>query len=250
MTSKLAQQQIELWWNEGLRPSVSDIVLLNNLGLRVERGSDMFSFSACPRIAFLGDNILREPTIAKRIWIDEVQRLFADTLETKIYILAYALGTDDSELPSLTDKKKIQDGVLKFRDDVLLKFTDTQIIAAVEYVINGLKPDLELPENENVSDEELKRKRDLAEVYEIPTHDDSIAKQILLQALAAKIPAEAAKYALLEDLERMVMVAAMRDGADILKNEHTKAAGKFYMASGRIHERLVAEKKKNEETKK
>jgi hypothetical protein len=107
MTSKIAQQQIELWWSEGLKPAFKDIILLNNLGLQIERGSDMFSFSACPRIAFLGENILREPTVAKRIWIDEVQRLFSDTLETKIYILAYALGTSDDELPSLTDKKKI-----------------------------------------------------------------------------------------------------------------------------------------------
>lgn len=95
MTSKMAQQQIELWWKEGLKPTVEDIVLLNNLGLQIEKGSDMFSFSACPRIAFLGDNILREPTVAKRLWLDEVQRLFSDSVETKIYVIAYTLGTPD-----------------------------------------------------------------------------------------------------------------------------------------------------------
>jgi len=85
----------------------------------------MFSFSACPRIAFLGDNILREPTVAKRIWLDEVQRLFADTFETKIYVIAYTLGTSDDELPAVNDKKLIQKKVLKFRDEVLMKCTDT-----------------------------------------------------------------------------------------------------------------------------
>lgn len=40
------------------------------------------------------------------------------------------------------------------------------------------------------------------------------------------------------------MVAAMNEGADILKNEHTKAAGRFYMAAGRIHERLIKEANK------
>lgn len=49
---------------------------------------------------------------------------------------------------------------------------------------------------------------------------------------------------MLDDLERMVLVAAMNEGADIVKNEHTKAAGRFYMAAGRIHERLVKEAKK------
>lgn len=95
MTSKLAKQQIEMWQKEGLKPTVDDIVLLNNLGLQIERGSDMFSFSACPRVAFLGDNILREPTVAKRLWLDEVKRLFADTVETTVYVVAYTLGTPD-----------------------------------------------------------------------------------------------------------------------------------------------------------
>ncbi len=95
MTSKLAKSQIEEWWREGLKPTVDDIILINNLGLEVERGSDMFSFSACPRLAFLGDNILREPTVAKRLWIDEAQRLFANTLESRVYVLTYALGTPD-----------------------------------------------------------------------------------------------------------------------------------------------------------
>lgn len=242
MTSKIAEQQIQAWWKEGLKPTVEDIVLVNNLGLQIERGSDMFSFSACPRIAFLGDIMLREPVIAKRIWIDEVSRLFSDTMETKIYVLAYALGTPDNELPSITDKKKIQKGIVKFRDDVLMKFTDTQILAAIDYVLNGTKPDLELPPD--ASEEKKDEVKKLREIYDVPTEDHSLAKQLLLQALAAKVPAEVANYALVEDLERMVLVAAMTEGADVLKNEHTKASGRFYVAVGRIHERLVKEAKK------
>lgn len=242
MTSKIAEQQIQAWWKEGLKPTVEDIVLVNNLGLQIERGSDMFSFSACPRIAFLGDIMLREPVIAKRIWIDEVSRLFSDTMETKIYVLAYALGTPDNELPSITDKKKIQKGIVKFRDDVLMKFTDTQILAAIDYVLNGTKPDLELPPD--ASEEKKEEVKKLREIYDVPTEDHSLAKQLLLQALAAKVPAEVANYALVEDLERMVLVAAMTEGADVLKNEHTKASGRFYVAVGRIHERLVKEAKK------
>jgi len=242
MTSRLAEQQVQQWWREGLKPTVADIVLMNDLGLKVERGSDMFAFSACPRVAFLGDTIIREPTVAKRVWIDEAAQLFSDTTETKIYVMAYALGTPDGELPSLSDKKRIAEGVVKFRDEVLLKYTDTQIVAAIDYALNGNKPDLELPPG--ADEAEKAEAESLAEVYDVPTEDHSIAKQILLQALAAKIPAEAAEYALLEDLERMVMVAAMHDGADILKNEHTKAAGRFYMAAGRIHERLAGEAEK------
>jgi len=115
-------------------------------------------------------------------------------------------------------------------------------LAAIDYVLNGRKPDLDIPEG--AEEEQKKEAQSLAEVYDVPAEDHSVAKQLLLQALSSKIPAEAANYALLEDLERMVLVAAMNDGIDVLKNEHTKAAGRFYMAAGRIHERLVNEAKK------
>lgn len=131
---------------------------------------------------------------------------------------------------------------MKYRDEVLVKFTDTQVVAAVDYVLNGLKPDLDIPES--ASEEEKKEAESLEQIYDVPTEDHSLAKQLLLQALAAKLPAEAAEYALLDDLERMVLVAAMSEGADIVKNEHTKAAARFYMAAGRIHERLAKEVKK------
>lgn len=65
---------------------------------------------------------------------------------------------------------------------------------------------------------------------------------MFLQAITEGMDADVAKYTLLEDLDRMVMVAAMNDGKDMLKSEHTKNAGKFYAASGRIHERLMREK--------
>ena len=40
----------------------------------------------------------------------------------------------------------------------------------------------------------------------------------------------------------MIVVAALYKGADILKNAQTDAAGRFYVASGKIHARLVAER--------
>lgn len=235
MTSKLAKSQIELWQKEGLAPTFEDIIKLNDVGLKVERGSDMYSFAACPRLAFLGDVVLREPTIAKRIWMDEVQRLFADGIETRLYLVAWSLAADDNNLPSLNDKKKIGELVVEFRDKVLLKCTETQILAALDYVLNGDKVQYD------ELDEESKKKLD--EVYDVPTEDQSLAKQLLLAALTYKIPAEVADYALLDDLQNMLLVAAMQNGADnTVKNEHTKFAGQFYMMAGKIHERLVKEK--------
>lgn len=229
MTSKLARQQIEKWWSEGLKPTVDDIVKLNNLGLAVERGSDMFDFSTCPRAAFLGDNILWEPTLKKRMWIDAASQVVSsESLESKVYVLAYALATPNDELAPLTKKDKLTKAIVKFRDDVLMDFTDTQIVGAIDWCLNGLKPDLDVED-------------DPTEVPDPDGSASSIAKQLLLEAIGEGMDGDAAEYALLDDLKKMVLVAAMNKGADITKNEHTKNAGKFYVASGRIHERLLEE---------
>lgn len=78
MTSKLAKSEIEKWWSEGLHPSVDDIIKLNALGLKVEKGSEAYNFAACPRVAFLGDWTLFEPTVGKRIWMDTARQLLKD----------------------------------------------------------------------------------------------------------------------------------------------------------------------------
>lgn len=120
---------------------------------------------------------------------------------------------------------------MKFRDDVLVNYTDTQIIAAIDWCMNGMEPDLE-----------VKTEKDVTEVPDDNNKGVSIAKQLLIEALGEGMSGEVADYALLPDLKKMVLVAAMNKGADITKNEHTKNAGKFYVACGRIHKRLMEEK--------
>jgi len=133
--------------------------------------------------------------------------MFADTFETRIYIMAYALGTPDDELPSIANKSEIEKGIMAYRDNVLLNFTDTQIVAALDYVLNGNKPDLEIPQD--ASEEKKSEIEKLREIYDVPNENHSLAKQLILQAMVEKIPEEATHYALLEDLERMLLVAAM-----------------------------------------
>lgn len=113
-----------------------------------------------------------------------------------------------------------------------MDFTDTQIVGAIDWCLNGMKPDLE-----------VETEKDITEVPDEDGSASSIAKQLLLEAIGEGMDGEAAEYALLDDLKKMVLVAAMNKGADITKNEHTKNAGKFYVASGRIHERLLEEQK-------
>lgn len=47
----------------------------------------------------------------------------------------------------------------------------------------------------------------------------------------------------------MVLVAAMQNGIDVMKNRHSESAGRFYAASGRIHKRLTEETEKSDDGK-
>lgn len=125
-----------------------------------------------------------------------------------------------------------------------MKFTDTQILSAIDYCMNGNKPDLAIPQD--ATDEERRQQR---EVYAIPDETRSVAKQLLLEAMSSGMQKEVADYALLDDLERMVLVAAMQNGIDVMKNRHGEYAGKFYASSGRIHKRLTDEMEKSDDGK-
>lgn len=237
MVSKLADSTIQQWLAEGLQPTVKDIVQLNNLGLRLERNSDMYDFAACPRIAFLGDCILREPIIAKQMWIDCVAQLFETPME-RLYMIAYALYTLDADLPPLQNAKTIVDEVNKFKEDILLKFTDTQIMYAVDYALNGNKPVFD-----DYSEDDKAAKEQWESVYAIPDSIQSVAKQYFLQAVSIGIDGSVAKEQTCGDLERMISVAMINKGVDVCKSKHMQNAGAFYVASGKIHQRLIEEKK-------
>ena len=238
MTSRLAADTIAKWEKEGLKPTFEDMVRLNDIGLKVERGSEAFSFAACPRVAFLGDHILREPTVAKRIWMDCVGELFQGNYQTRLFFLCYALNCPDAELPDVRKTTRLAKKIEAFRDAVLLRFTETQLVTAIDYVLNGNKPDLdgiEEPEARKAAADAF------AEIYDVPVETQSAAKQLLLQALTHGIDASVKYEATLEDLERMITVAALYKGADVLKNEHTQWAARFYAAAGKIHARLVSQ---------
>ena len=125
MTSKLAKSTIEKWWSEGLKPTVEDIVRLNALGLKVENGAEAYDFAACPRVAFLGDYMLFEPTVGKRAWMDTAKQALRDDYQTQLYFVAWALNCPDDELPSASNVKCLMERIKKFAEEVLVDFTET-----------------------------------------------------------------------------------------------------------------------------
>ena len=175
MTSKIAKSTIEQWQSEGLNPTFDDIVLLNALGLKAERTSGMYCFAASPRISFLGDWVLREPTVGKRAWMDEAKQLLDDDFRTHLYFTAWALNCPDNELPKLTKAKYVIDEVKKFAQEVLVDFTTTQILMAIDYALNG---------DDYVESYTPDEKEAKAEVTVPPSEIMSEARHLLSEALA------------------------------------------------------------------
>lgn len=244
MISQLAKTTIETWKSkEGLDPTFEDIILLNALGLKLEKNGESYNFSAVPRVAFLGDICLWQPTVAKRIWMDYASKLISDNFISQVSFTAYALNCPDDELPQLKETKTLNNEIKKFYDENLIQFSDTQILAAIEYALKGNLPTTD--EDWYKTDDEAKKT--LEQIYDLPCELKSMAKQLLSEAMSYGIDEKVKYDVTLDELERMITVAAIHSGVDVIKNEHAQNTAKFYSASGTIHNRLLNEKKKKEE---
>lgn len=62
MLSKMAKSDLDALRQGGHHPTDEDIIRLNDLALKIERGKDTTPANM-PRIAFAGNIILHEPTI-------------------------------------------------------------------------------------------------------------------------------------------------------------------------------------------
>lgn len=207
------------------------------MGLKVERGSCAYDFGAVPRMSFLGDYVFTEPTVAKRLWIENAMLLMEDNYTNQLCLTAYALNCPSNELPDLNNVSKLVNAVQDFRDTVLLNYTETQIVTCIEYALRGDDPDgceTEPDEGTNV--------KGLKDVSELPDCVKSVTRQVMTEALSYGIDANVKYEVTLPQLERLVMLAALHNGTDVLKGEHGQAVGAFYQACGKIHERLLKER--------
>ena len=130
--------------------------------------------------------------------------------------------------------------VTDFRDTVLLKYTETQIVTCVEYALKGDDPDG--CDTGTEPDGEGTNVNGLKDVSELPDCMKSVTRQVMAEALSYGMDADVKYEATLPQLERMVMLAALHNGTDVLKGEHGQAVGAFYQACGKIRERLLKER--------
>lgn len=117
------------------------------------------------------------------------------------------MNCPDNELPDLSSLKTLKKEVVKFRDGVLLHFTERQIMTAVDIVLRGESPDLD--------------SEDVKTVTEIPSEMKSVYRQLFNQAMGYGISEGVKDEVTVDELERMMVLAAIHNGLDVIKSEHT-----------------------------
>ena len=232
MISKTAQADIEDMWEAGLRPTFDDIVRLNALGLKVERIKSGFALNVLPRVAFLGEVALREPTVGADIWLDEAARLFAaDKAETFMLLRAFSLSMPWDKLPDSADEKAILKGVAEMRD-ALAFATMPQIVAAIGYAVHGFSE----------TDAHPVPRKDGAEGFcdgEILSFDVGLVRQgMVLRIGSAKELKDLPRHALEEMVCRAITAQC---GRDARKDAVSLAEDDYLRTLDAITERLEKE---------
>lgn len=223
-----------------MHPSFSDIILLDALGLKVERGSDMCDFSCLPRVAYLGDLCFQEPSIAKQIWIDQISQTIPQI--DSVQIILFALNTPDNELPSIQQSGELKKRVIDFYYDNIIQFSQSQIFTMLDYLYFGD----EITEKEDFKVNQNKQD-DFNEIHGIPQPLRSAALQLFNKAMSLGMTKDV-ESCTFRALDRMITVAMIRQRGDndIQKNQSAQNTGKFYVACEEIHDRLMKEKEDND----
>lgn len=137
MVSDTAESDIEDMIARGLKPTVRDIIRLNSVALRFERGVHAAEYFALPRVAYIGDLVLYQPTIAHELWLDKVRQVVETDDDSDFACRVYASSHQDAT--SLVDPYRPKE-VKKAVEECLAKFgkcTFEQVRLALEYVESG-----------------------------------------------------------------------------------------------------------------
>ena len=125
MTSNTAKATFEKWKAEGLEPTFDDLITLNDYGLRLDKSPEVADFAKAPRHAYLGEAVLREPSVWTQMWLDKTRPLVDDGFENQLFLMAFALACPIEELPQFGDMKTLKKSVKKFAEEYLVDKTVT-----------------------------------------------------------------------------------------------------------------------------
>ena len=137
MLSKMAMEDIAALRADGIDVPPREVVRLNALGLRVERGTVSAYMFAAPRVAFLGGSVLHEPTLGAEMWLRQAVDLFdEDDAQTWFSLRVLSCFRNWRDLPDPTNRKAVLKAV-KDKLKTLSSFTVRQVENALAWCLDG-----------------------------------------------------------------------------------------------------------------
>ena len=238
MVSETALADIDTMIAEkGLKPTPADIIRLNALALRVERSGDPDSCVNAPRICWLFNVAIHEPTIQAELWIAEIAEKLSSTrgvMDTLcFYACAHARIPGFFERPLMNNMAAIKARVAFWAASNLWKVTPRQIKAALDYVTNG-------------DNQETGEYPDLTEANPIRLKGVALCRadslhQGMRLALAAGLHKSDVECLTWTALDGILGRMYRASGGDV-KNASAMAYGDYVLTLESITNRLIAEK--------
>ena len=222
MVSEMAMEDIEALQADGVAVSPRDVVRLNALGLKVERSSMASVNWTIPRVAFVGDVSLREPTIRDEAWILDAGVAFdLSDYETELLLRALVMATPFEKLPDPSDRKAVMVSLDDLKKNRLAGVTERQLACAVSYALMG-----DAPETGESAPAEVEREEGRAECrlpFEVGVVFDGVAMRIGSIEEMRKLRAS--------ELQALVSYATeVKYGAGHRKGEHARRLGEYLRA--------------------
>ena len=133
----MAMEDIAALCADGIDVPPREVVRLNALGLRVERGTVSAYTSAAPRVAFLGECVFHEPTLGAEMWLRQAVDLFdEDDAQTWFSLRVLSCFRNWRDLPDPTNRKAVLKAV-KDALKTLSEFTVRQVENALAWCLDG-----------------------------------------------------------------------------------------------------------------
>ncbi len=234
MTSAMFRRDYEALKAEGVDLLPEDIVRLNALAVKAHVSADCALNVHVQRAAFLPRMawwrtpvVLREPTMAHELWLEQVARFFAlDSVRATYALYAYALSRDARRLVDPFAPTKVQKAVIRFTKRNLSRLTDRQLFGAVDYCLTG---------GDWTAGEAAKGKADVDEVRELPS--PTLGMLVLARAYGINVTTDDLARLLPSEVEEAVLAAQMRFGLVDAQSSRARQVAAYVRAREEIRAR-------------
>lgn len=235
MVSELALEDIARIEREGGHVAPRDVVWLNALALRITADPSC-TLGALPRVCVVEDVLIRQPSIAQDILLDELDALFDHDEGTTLAIEAYVLSHGTVDMPAHPNMFAVK--VQGWLRATFKETTAAELRRAVDYVLYGATPEVdELPPipEQNEKDEQKK---------DNTPRSSSLADFQMASALG--IDSHAALSATSEALAAMIETAYLVRHKCPMSKEDTRRAGDYYRALEEVRKRSFPQKQEGD----